>query len=110
MGKTYTYDIGGNRTNFITSINGTTRNNTSYEYDTLSRLKRVKENGATQATYTYDDNGNRVSLTYANGVTATYSYNSANLVTLGAEQAGCGGAVVIQLYLFPGREPKDKVR
>ena len=81
VGKTYSYDIGGNRTNFISSINGTTRNNTSYEYDTLLRLKKVKENGATQATYTYDDNGNRVSLTYANGVTATYSYNSANLVT-----------------------------
>ena len=39
------------------------------------------ENGALQATYTYDANGNRASLTYANGAKITYAYNRANLVT-----------------------------
>lgn len=34
-----------------------------------------------QAAYTYDVNGNRASLTYANGVTTTYTYNAANWVT-----------------------------
>lgn len=34
-----------------------------------------------QATYTYDANGNRTSLTCSNGVTTTYTYNAANWVT-----------------------------
>ena len=33
------------------------------------------------ATYTYDANGNRTSLIYANGTTTTYAYNKANLLT-----------------------------
>ena len=33
------------------------------------------------ATYAYDANGNRTSLTYANGTSTTYAYNKANLVT-----------------------------
>ena len=41
----------------------------------------VSENGAIEATYTYDTNGNRATLTLGNGVTTTYSYNLANWVT-----------------------------
>ena len=79
--KTYNYDIIGNRTGFALAVNGAAKLNTSYEYDELSRLKLVKESNVTQATYTYDTNGNRASLAYPNGVTATYTYNLANLVT-----------------------------
>ena len=47
----------------------------------MNRLYQVYDNGNLAATYTYDENGNRSTLTYANGVTTVYSYNKANLVT-----------------------------
>ena len=56
--------------------------NISYTYDVLNRLATVSESGRQQAAYTYDTNGNRASLTYANGVTETYRYNKANWVIL----------------------------
>ena len=44
-------------------------------------LSTVSENGVIEATYTYDINGNRASLTLGNGVVTSYSYNLANWVT-----------------------------
>jgi RHS repeat-associated protein len=78
--KDYTYDIGGNRLTFRTTVGGMVRLNQSYEYDRLNRLTVLRENNATAASYTYDANGNRTSLTYPNGVSTTYTYNHANLV------------------------------
>ena len=41
----------------------------------------MRENGTLKASYGYDQNGNRSTLVYANGITTTYAYNNANLVT-----------------------------
>ena len=52
--------------------------------DFMSSEYSLRSAGNTEtlvATYAYDANGNRTSLTYANGTTTTYVYNEANLVT-----------------------------
>ena len=45
-------------------------------------MQKVTYGNGGKAAYTYDTNGNRASLTYANGVTETYRYNKANWVIL----------------------------
>ena len=79
--KTYTCDLAGNRTGFTLEKGNEIVHNIVYTYDNLNRLSTVKKNGTVEATYTYDTNGNRASLTYANGVVTTYSYNLANWIT-----------------------------
>ena len=87
--KTYGYDIGGNRISMVLrtgGASGTIRQRLYYTYDNLSRLSTVRENatsattGTLIATYAYDANGNRSTLSSNNGVTTTYTYNQANLV------------------------------
>jgi len=73
--KNYTYDVHNNRKSFTLTQNGLTRQNQAYDYDNMNRLWKVHDFGALQATYAYDINGNRQSLTYPNGVTATYTYD-----------------------------------
>jgi YD repeat-containing protein len=46
----------------------------------MNRLISVSANGTVQAAYTYDQNGNRQSVVYSNGLTTTYTYNNANLI------------------------------
>ena len=45
------------------------------------RVVQVKESGNLTASYAYDENGNKISETLANGVVSTYSYNGCNKVT-----------------------------
>jgi YD repeat-containing protein len=57
--------------------NGGTQINLGYEFDDLDRLLSVKNgglNGSVMVTYTYNLDGRRSLLTYANGVTASYQY------------------------------------
>ena len=77
--KTYTYDSRGRKSGYTLKINGTQISSATYVYDTSDRLISVTEGGQT-TTYTYDANGNRASQT-TDGVTTTYTYNNANLVT-----------------------------
>ena len=80
--KTCTYDLAGNRATYVLKRNNTTEQSHSYTYDKLNRLLSVAENGTIKANYTYDVNGNRANLAYpANGITTTYAYNKANMVT-----------------------------
>ena len=79
--KAYSYDLADNRTGFTLTRSGSAAQNVAYSYDALNRLSTVSENGTVQATYTYDTNGNRASLTYANGAAETYAYNKANWIT-----------------------------
>ena len=60
---------------------GETVHNLTYEYDTLHRLRKVQQNGRGRVVYTYDKNGNRATMRYANGSITTYTYNKANWVT-----------------------------
>ena len=55
----------------------------------------MSASGEELVSYSYDANGNRASMTTGNGVTTTYSYNSANLLT-GLENAS--GATVLSSY------------
>ena len=55
--------------------------NISYTYDDEMRVVQVKESGNLTASYAYDENGNKISETLANGVVSTYSYNGCNKVT-----------------------------
>jgi len=56
----YTRDNLGRITTKAETIGGVTTTFT-YDYDLAGRLKEVKQNGVTTATYTYDSNGNRLS-------------------------------------------------
>ncbi|MCL2775531.1 MAG: S8 family serine peptidase, partial [Oscillospiraceae bacterium] len=78
--KNYTYDVGSNKLTAVITVGSTTTNNTAYTYDEANRMKSVSEGGVLQCTYNYDVNGNRSSLVYENGVTATYTYNLANML------------------------------
>ena len=78
---------------------GSTVQNVSYTYDALNRLATVSESGQQQAAYAYNTNGNRASLTYANGVTETYRYNKANWLT-NVENKNAGGVVSSFTYTY----------
>jgi large repetitive protein len=49
---------------------------TTYEYDLLGRINRVLVDGAEKVRFAYDEVGNRISATYANGLTETFNYDS----------------------------------
>jgi RHS repeat-associated protein len=68
----YTRDKLGRTTQKVETIAGVT-DTFDYTYDLAGRLKEVAKNGSVIATYVYDSNGNRVSLTTPTGtVTGTY--------------------------------------
>ena len=64
----YTRDKLGRITEKTETVEGTTHT-CNYTYDTAGRLTEVEEDAFTIETYTYDDNGNRLS---ADGVSADY--------------------------------------
>jgi len=113
--KSYTYDIGNNRTGFTLTVDGAQQMNTTYSYDVLNRLTGMTE-GTTTAAYGYDTNGNRSYVQYNNGLREEYSYNLANLLTTLVNK-NSGGAVLSQYdytYTLDGNqvsktEPNGKV-
>lgn len=79
----YTYNMSGNVTSLLSMKGIHPIQSADYTYDELDRLTQVSDLQALQATYTYDDNGNRESLKYKGGsFGANYTYNLANKVTL----------------------------
>jgi len=104
--KSQTYDVRDNRGSFTLTRNGTQLLYEIYGYDSMNRLTSVYENGVTQATYKYDLNGNRQSVAYANGVTTTYAYNSANLVT---SINNLNGSTVLSSYTYAYRLDGNQV-
>ncbi len=79
--KNYAYNLANLRTAYTLTVSGTQELSTAYTYDELNRLLTVLEDGVQTASYAYDKNGNRSSMTNANGTTVAYTYNPANLVT-----------------------------
>ena len=70
--STYTRDKLGRITQKVETIQAVT-DTYDYLYDQAGRLKEVKKNGTVTATYNYDTNGNRLSLTTPSGtVNGTY--------------------------------------
>lgn len=86
-------------TSFTLTQNGEVLQSVAYTYDDLNRLTTVSENGAQQAAYTYDTNGNRASLTYANGMTETYRYNKANWI-ISLENRNNSGLISSYTYTY----------
>jgi RHS repeat-associated protein len=81
-GATYTRDDGGRLADRAETIGGTTTTD-SYGYDLAGRLTTVTRDGAPLATYAYDANGNRTSVTTSAGtVVATYD-NQDRILTFG---------------------------
>ncbi len=73
----YTRDKLGRITDKIETIGGTTVT-FIYGYDDADRLKEVKQNGTTIATYTYDSNSNRLT---APGLSTTPTYDNQDRLT-----------------------------
>ena len=74
----YEYDLNGNQKKLIKP----NKDEVSYEYDNLNRLKKVNydNNGRSNTTYEYDINGNRVSMIdVKDGVSITTSYAYDNM-------------------------------
>jgi YD repeat-containing protein len=72
----YTYDTAGRRDTMNYPGGGLT---ITYDYDTLSRLKKIRENGATSGvgvlvSYTYDNLGRRDLATFGNGSVQDLTY------------------------------------
>lgn len=92
------YDANGNRTKCIypdtAGIAGTGRVLVSF-YDRLNRLTRMEDHGPQASLpapavtqYSYDANGNRLSLSLPNGVVDRYEYDSLNRVTAHSSRKG----------------------
>ncbi|MEP7339705.1 MAG: RHS repeat-associated core domain-containing protein [Acidobacteriota bacterium] len=79
---TYTRDKLGRITQKIETVQGVT-NTYDYTYDLAGRLSTVKLNTVTVATYAYDSNSNRASLTTGGTVTGTYD-NQDRMTAYGA--------------------------
>ena len=79
---TYTYDDNSN----VKSINGTT-----YEYDKLNRMTKVKFNGNT-IYYTYRNDSQLSKVEYPNGMITTFGYDSAGRLT--SKQTKLGSKVI----------------
>jgi RHS repeat-associated protein len=77
-GYSYIMDAVGNRTS-MTSL----RDNqvTSYEYDETYRLTKATYPWDASESFTYDDAGNRLTLTDKDNVTTSYTYDYANRLT-----------------------------
>ncbi len=79
----YTYDRLGRITRKVETVSGVAVTY-DYGYDEAGRLREVQRNGVVSATYTYDDNNNRLSYTGAGGaVTGAYD-NQDRLTQYGA--------------------------
>jgi RHS repeat-associated protein len=79
---TYTRDVGNRLTSTTETIGGTTREVT-YSYDSNGRLTDAAHDGVLTRTYTYDANGNRLSVIEASG-TVSASYDAQDrLITYG---------------------------
>ncbi len=75
--NSFTYEItqrdnAGAITQKVETLNGTS-NTYNYTFDNMGRLTQVKKDDVVVESYTYDNNGNRVSAT-VNGTTTTASY------------------------------------
>ena len=72
----YEYDSNGNREK-IEKITSSEQSNSSYVYDKLNRVKKVKYSNDFFELYTYDELGNRISKTTPNGI-VKYEYDEEN--------------------------------
>lgn len=76
----YQYDAASNKTQLVTTLANGDSQSISYSYDALNRLASVT-NAEGTSTYGYDEVGNRTSLSYPNGASQTWNYDTRNRLT-----------------------------
>ena len=86
--NTYSYDRNGNRT----AVNGT-----AYTYDRLNRLTSVRFGGRT-ITYTYRKDSRLSSVSYPNGMTTTYGYDTGGRLV--SKRTRLAGGTIVAAYTF----------
>ena len=75
---TYTYDVQGNR---ITATDALGRPTTIYSYDSLSRLKKIKDANGIDTVYDYDNRYQLRFVTDPRGLQTEYQYNELGQLT-----------------------------
>ena len=80
----------------------------SYGYDKLGRLTSVTDSKGTTK-YTYDDNGNRKSTTYPNGLVTTYEYNEINALVKQVTKNKNGSVIASYEYEIGDNGERTKV-
>ena len=93
----YSYDLNGNKTSVTATPAGGSPRPVNYSYDALNRLHAASDEHGT-TTYTYTPAGSRASVTQANGVITSYSYDSLNRLTQLTSRASNGA--VLQQYNY----------
>ena len=107
------YDIGGRRTKLTYPGTGLYVN---YDYDDAGRLWKIRENGATSgvgvlATYAYDAQDRRSSVTFGNGAVQTYGFdNLQQLASLTNDLSGTTNDLSVTLTNSPGKQIASTVR
>ncbi len=77
----YAYDHSGNRTQMVDTAGTSAALTWGYGYDWLDRLVSVAQNGTTTASYTYDNNDNRLTLVQPGSSNSyLYAYNLADQI------------------------------
>ena len=77
---TYGYDARGNRTSVIDPINGSAHP-TTFAYDLMNRLTGITYPDGSTVGFTYDSRGRRITSTDQNNKTTTYTYDDADRLT-----------------------------
>ncbi|MFN7812270.1 MAG: hypothetical protein ACK5SI_06355, partial [Planctomycetia bacterium] len=120
---TYTYDTAGNvasETRPATNIAaGTPDRKTTFQYDALHRLTRetrptpggVSTHAAPLTALTYDDAGNKASVTDPSDRVTKYDYDAANrLITITAPAVDTGGPATVTKYEYDRSDNLTVVR
>jgi YD repeat-containing protein len=95
--KTFGYDVRDNRISLALTRNSMTDFVETCEFDSMNRLRKVYDNNRLQATYSYDLNGNRQTLTYGGAYSSLSSYNT-TAYNLNKIQTYGGGIVTRYTY------------
>jgi RHS repeat-associated protein len=73
----YTLDANSNRTQVVITGSGVNNHTEEFAFDALDRLTNATYGPSANASFTYDQNGNRLTMT-TGGDTATYNYDEAD--------------------------------
>lgn len=107
--KSYGYDTAGNRESFVMTKDGKTEISLTYKYSAPNMLANVLKNGTVIAGYEYDQNGNRVKLSYPqSGMATTYEYNAANLIKNMRNTKGSADRSSYQYTYYPDGNQASK--
>ena len=98
----YAYDRYGRSSEIKVTQGDKVLSSTKYGYDTMDRLTRVIAHDGTATVYTYDENGNRKTATFANGEVLTYSYDECNRLVL-QKTVDKNGTVIAQYEYTLGK-------